>query len=182
MNRIPHSKPPFDSLFEYRKQLQGSSKRGKAFRTGGPGCCNRDTNAPAQSQQCGLGRKDLSRTFLKHRQCLQLFVVTRQLSVDQKVQKQISAPSPSVQPAFSPDGSATAFVDSPQFPARLFRHDLASETRSIIQRPSTLRRRTICCWSGSRHRSLRFTWIYGFRHHNYCKISLLHYDRRPGHP
>ena len=45
--------------------------------------------------------------------------------------------SPSVQPAFSPDGSAIAFVDSSQFPARLFRYDLASETRSVIRRAST---------------------------------------------
>ena len=58
-------------------------------------------------------------------------------SVDQKVQKQISTSSPSVQPAFSPDGSAVAFVDSSQFPARLFRYDLATETRSVIRRAST---------------------------------------------
>jgi Tol biopolymer transport system component len=58
-------------------------------------------------------------------------------SVDQKVQKQISTSSPSVQPAFSPDGSAIAFVDSSQVPARLFRYDLASETRSVIRRAST---------------------------------------------
>jgi len=58
-------------------------------------------------------------------------------SVDQKVQKQISTSSPSVQPAFSPDGSAIAFVDSSQSPARLFRYDLASETRSVIRRAST---------------------------------------------
>jgi Tol biopolymer transport system component len=58
-------------------------------------------------------------------------------SVDQKVQKQISTSSPSVQPAFSPDGSAIAFVDSSQFPTRLFRYDLASETRSVIRRAST---------------------------------------------
>jgi len=57
-------------------------------------------------------------------------------SVDQKVQKQISTSSPSVQPAFSPDGSAIAFVDSSQSPARLFRYDLASETRSVIRRAS----------------------------------------------
>ena len=58
-------------------------------------------------------------------------------SVDQKVQKQISTSSPSVQPAFSPDGSAIAFVDSSQLPgARLFRYDLASETRSVIRRAS----------------------------------------------
>jgi len=57
-------------------------------------------------------------------------------SVDQKVQKQISTSSPSVQPAFSPDGSAIAFVDSSQFPARLFRYDLRSETRSVIRRAS----------------------------------------------
>jgi Tol biopolymer transport system component len=58
-------------------------------------------------------------------------------SVDQKVQKQISTSSPSVQPAFSPDGSAIAFVDSSQSPSRLFRYDLASETRSVIRRAST---------------------------------------------
>ena len=58
-------------------------------------------------------------------------------SVDQKVQKQISTSSPSVQPAFSPDGSAIAFVDSSQPPARLFRYDLASETRSVIRRASS---------------------------------------------
>ncbi len=57
-------------------------------------------------------------------------------SVDQKVQKQISTSSPSEQPAFSPDGSAIAFVDSSQFPSRLFRYDLASETRSVIRRAS----------------------------------------------
>jgi Tol biopolymer transport system component len=57
-------------------------------------------------------------------------------SVDQKVQKQISTSSPSVQPAFSPDGSAIAFVDSSQFPTRLLRYDLASETRSVIRRAS----------------------------------------------
>jgi Tol biopolymer transport system component len=57
-------------------------------------------------------------------------------SVDQKVQKQISTSSPSVQPAFSPDGSAVAFVDSSQFPARLFRYDLANEARSVIRRAS----------------------------------------------
>jgi dipeptidyl aminopeptidase/acylaminoacyl peptidase len=57
-------------------------------------------------------------------------------SVDQKIQKQISTSSPSVQPAFSPDGSAIAFVDSSQVPARLFRYDLASETRSVIRRAS----------------------------------------------
>ena len=57
-------------------------------------------------------------------------------SVDQKVQKQISTSSPSVQPAFSPDGSAIAFVDSSQSPARLFRYDLAKETRSVIRRAS----------------------------------------------
>jgi Tol biopolymer transport system component len=55
-------------------------------------------------------------------------------SVDQKVQKQISTSSPSVQPAFSPDGSAIAFVDSSQFPSRLFLYDLAKETRSVIRR------------------------------------------------
>jgi Tol biopolymer transport system component len=58
-------------------------------------------------------------------------------SVDQKVQKQISTSSPSAQPAFSPDGSAIAFVDSSQSPARLFRYDLATETRSVIRRAST---------------------------------------------
>ena len=58
-------------------------------------------------------------------------------SVDQKVQMQISTSSPSVQPAFSPDGSAIAFVDSSQVPARLFRYDLASKTRSVIRRAST---------------------------------------------
>ena len=57
-------------------------------------------------------------------------------SVDQKIQKQISSSSPSVQPAFSPDGSAIAFVDSSQFPARLFRYDVATETRSVIRRAS----------------------------------------------
>lgn len=57
-------------------------------------------------------------------------------SVDQKVQKQISTASPSAQPAFSPDGSAIAFVDSSQPPARLFRYDLASESRSVIRRAS----------------------------------------------
>jgi Tol biopolymer transport system component len=57
-------------------------------------------------------------------------------SVDQKVQKQISTSSPSAQPAFSPDGSAIAFVDSSQSPARLFRYDLASGTRSVIRRAS----------------------------------------------
>ena len=57
-------------------------------------------------------------------------------SVDQKVQKQVSTASPSEQPAFSPDGSAIAFVDSSQSPARLFRYDLASETRSVIRRAS----------------------------------------------
>ncbi|HXZ41776.1 MAG TPA: hypothetical protein VEG68_13615 [Terriglobales bacterium] len=57
-------------------------------------------------------------------------------SVDQKVQKQISTSSPSAQPAFSPDGSAIAFVDSSQPPARLFRYDLASETPSVIRRAS----------------------------------------------
>ena len=55
-------------------------------------------------------------------------------SVDQKVQKQISTSSPSAQPAFSPDGSAIAFVDS--WGARLLRYDLASETRSVIRRAS----------------------------------------------
>ena len=54
-------------------------------------------------------------------------------SVDQRVQKQISTYSPSIQPAFSPDGSAIAFVESP---ARLFRYDLASETLSVIRRAS----------------------------------------------
>jgi len=58
-------------------------------------------------------------------------------SVDQKIQKQISTSSPSVRPAFSPDGSAIAFVDSSQSPSRLFRYDLASETRSVIRRAST---------------------------------------------
>lgn len=58
-------------------------------------------------------------------------------SVDQKGQKQISTSSPSVQPAFSPDGSAIAFVDSSQFPARLFRYDLARDTRSVIRGAST---------------------------------------------
>jgi len=56
-------------------------------------------------------------------------------SVDQKVQKQISTSSPSAQPAFSPDGSAIAFVYF-EFPARLFRYDLASETLSVIRRAS----------------------------------------------
>jgi len=56
-------------------------------------------------------------------------------SVDQKVQKQISTSSPSIQPAFSPDGSAIAFVDS-ESPARLFRYDLASQTLSVIRRAS----------------------------------------------
>lgn len=58
-------------------------------------------------------------------------------SVDQKVQKQISTSSPSAQPAFSPDGSAIAFVDSSHPPARLLRYDLASKTRSVIRRAST---------------------------------------------
>jgi len=58
-------------------------------------------------------------------------------SVDQKAQKQVSTSSPSVQPTFSPDGSAIAFVDSSQFPARLFRDDLASGTRSVIRRASS---------------------------------------------
>jgi len=57
-------------------------------------------------------------------------------SVDQKVQKQISTSSPSVEPAFSPDGSAVAFVNSSQPPARLIRYDLASETRSVIRQAS----------------------------------------------
>jgi len=57
-------------------------------------------------------------------------------SVDQKVQKQISTSSPSAQPAFSPDGSAIAFVDSSQVPVRLVRYDLATETRSVIRRAS----------------------------------------------
>ena len=56
--------------------------------------------------------------------------------VDQKFQKQISTSSPSVQPVFSPDGSAIAFVDSSQFPARLFRYDLAKENRSVLRRAS----------------------------------------------
>jgi len=57
-------------------------------------------------------------------------------SVDQKVQKQISTSSPSIQPAFSPDGSGIAFVDSSQFPSRLLRYDLASEALSVIRRAS----------------------------------------------
>ena len=57
-------------------------------------------------------------------------------SVDQKVQKRISTSSPSVQPAFSPDGSAIAFVDSSQSPARLLRYDLATETRSVVRQAS----------------------------------------------
>ena len=54
-------------------------------------------------------------------------------SVDQKVQSQISTASPSVQPVFSPDGSAVAFVDSSQIPVRLFRYDLSSGTRTLIR-------------------------------------------------
>ena len=57
-------------------------------------------------------------------------------SIDQKVQKQISTSSPSAQPAFSPDGSAIAFVDSSQVPARLLRYDLATETRSVVRQAS----------------------------------------------
>lgn len=57
-------------------------------------------------------------------------------SVDQKSQTQVSASSPSAQPAFSPDGSAIAFVDSSQVPARLFRYDLSNGNRSLIRRAS----------------------------------------------
>jgi len=57
-------------------------------------------------------------------------------STDQKIQTQISNSSPSIQPAFSSDGSAIAFVDLSQFPARLFRYDLSSGTRSLIRRAS----------------------------------------------
>jgi Tol biopolymer transport system component len=57
-------------------------------------------------------------------------------SVDQKIQKQISNSSPSIQPVFSPDGTAIAFSTSGQFPARLFRYDLASGNLSIIRRAS----------------------------------------------
>jgi Tol biopolymer transport system component len=82
-------------------------------------------------------------------------------SVDQKVQKQISTSSPSVQPAFSPDGSAIAFVDSSQFPRDCFATIWPAKPGASSDE-RVLRRMTICCWSGSRDGSPRFTRIYGF--------------------
>jgi Tol biopolymer transport system component len=61
-----------------------------------------------------------------------VFVTT----VDQKIQTKVSTSSPSVQPVFSPDGTAIAFVDSSQFPVRLFRYDLASRAQRLIRRAS----------------------------------------------
>jgi len=58
-----------------------------------------------------------------------VFVAT----VDQKSQTQVSDASPAFQPAFSPDNSALAFVDSSQFPARLVHFDFSSGIRRVIR-------------------------------------------------
>jgi Tol biopolymer transport system component len=42
----------------------------------------------------------------------------------------------SFEPHFSPDGSALAYVDFSDSPARLFRYDIATGTRSLIRRAS----------------------------------------------
>ena len=54
-------------------------------------------------------------------------------NLDQKSGLAISNASPAIQPAFSSDGSAVAFVDSSQFPNRLLRYDFANGSRNLIR-------------------------------------------------
>jgi Tol biopolymer transport system component len=58
-----------------------------------------------------------------------VFVTT----VDQKSQARASAASPAFQPTFSRDGSAILFVDSSQFPNRIFRYELAGGARELVR-------------------------------------------------
>ena len=53
---------------------------------------------------------------------------------DLAVQRQISTTNLSLEPVFSPDGSAVAFVDFSEPPARLLRYDLTTGTLSLIRR------------------------------------------------
>ncbi len=53
---------------------------------------------------------------------------------DLKVQNQISTATMSFEPMFSPDGSAVAFVDLSEPPARLLRYDLTTGELRLIRR------------------------------------------------
>lgn len=55
-------------------------------------------------------------------------------TVDLKVQSQISPATMSLEPVFSPDGSAIAFVDFSEPPARLLRYDLTTGEIRLIRR------------------------------------------------
>jgi Tol biopolymer transport system component len=57
-------------------------------------------------------------------------------SVDLKSQIRASINDMSFEPVFSPDGSAVAFVDFSDSPARLIRYDMATRARTLIQRAS----------------------------------------------
>jgi Tol biopolymer transport system component len=54
-------------------------------------------------------------------------------NLDQKSGLAISNASPAIQPVFSSDGSAVAFVDSSHFPNRLLRYDFANGSRNLIR-------------------------------------------------
>jgi Tol biopolymer transport system component len=54
-------------------------------------------------------------------------------SIDLKSQTKISSVSPSIEPQFSPDGSAIAFVDFLHVPNRLLEYDFASGTSHVIR-------------------------------------------------
>ena len=59
-------------------------------------------------------------------------------TLDGKDQKRLSKTDLSFEPAFSPDGSAVAFVDFSDSPARLMRHDLSTGKVKIIRMATEL--------------------------------------------
>src|SRR5712671_898281 len=56
------------------------------------------------------------------------------ISLDRKSQMKASQGDMAFEPVFSPDGSSVAFVDFSDSPARLFRFDITTGARSLIQR------------------------------------------------
>lgn len=57
-------------------------------------------------------------------------------SVDQKAQIRVSAGEMSLEPVFSPDGTALVFVDFSDPPAKLIRYDIATRNRTVFRRGS----------------------------------------------
>jgi len=55
-------------------------------------------------------------------------------TLDRKLQTKASKATWRLEPVFSPDGSSVAFVDFSDSPARLFRFDITTGARSLIQR------------------------------------------------